>query len=155
MQHAWQLYQIIIYYFTIHRSDKFYVTWRSDRKTTWNSHILNELSYQANCAYKMLHSSDKISLSLIFIRKPICSAHMANFLYELGFLGPRMYGYATVSYSQMFDPLKFWPAHTVETTDVLELKQFLNWPLSETIINSRYHRRVISTYTRISKRVHK
>ena len=85
---------------------------------------------------------------------------MANFLYEMGFLGPWMYGYATVSYNQILDHVKFWPAHTVVTTDVLKLKQFfmqtkMNWLLSEAIMNSRYSRSVILIHTRMSKLVHK
>ena len=34
-----------------------------------------------------------------------------------------MYGYATFSYNQILDHLKFCPAHTVVTTDVLKLTQ--------------------------------
>ena len=51
-----------------------------------------------------------------------CPVNMANFLYHLGFLGPWMYGYATVSYYQIMDHLKFGPAHTAITTDVLKVK---------------------------------
>ena len=40
----------------------------------------------------------------------------------MGFLGPLMYGYATVSYNQTFDLLKFRPALTVVTTVVLKVK---------------------------------
>ena len=36
-----------------------------------------------------------------------------------------MYGYATVSYKQILDPLKFWPAHSAVTTAVLKVKTFL------------------------------
>ena len=50
---------------------------------------------------------------------------MATFLYDLGFLGPWMYGYATVSYTQILDHLKFWPAHSDLTTTVLKVKLFL------------------------------
>ena len=32
---------------------------------------------------------------------------MANFQYDLGFLGPLMYGYPTVIYTKTFDLLKF------------------------------------------------
>ena len=60
---------------------------------------------------------------------------MANFLYDLGFLGPLMYGYATVSYNQIFDQLKFWPAKTAITTAVLTVKKLrqtqMNLLLSE------------------------
>ena len=62
----------------------------------------------------------------MIIRKPICSEDMANFLYDLGFLGPWMYGYATVSYYQILDHLKFWPALTAVTTAVLKVKIVLN-----------------------------
>ena len=55
-------------------------------------------------------------------RNPICSEDMANFLYDLDFLGPWMYGYATVSYNQILDHLKFWPAFTAITTAVLKVK---------------------------------
>ena len=53
---------------------------------------------------------------------------MANFLYDLGFLDPWFYGYATVSYKQILDPLKFWPAHFAVTTAVLKVKLFLGKP---------------------------
>ena len=43
----------------------------------------------------------------MFIPKSMCAVYMANFLYDLGFLGPWMYGYATVSYNQILDHLKF------------------------------------------------
>ena len=33
-----------------------------------------------------------------------------------------MYGYATVSYNQLLDHLKFWPAHSAVTTAVLKVK---------------------------------
>ena len=40
---------------------------------------------------------------------------MTNFLYDLGFLGPWMYGYATVSYNQIVDHLKLRPANSAVT----------------------------------------
>ena len=43
----------------------------------------------------------------LFIHKPACPVHMANFLYDLGFLGPWMYGYAIVSYNQIFTTWSF------------------------------------------------
>ena len=49
----------------------------------------------------------------MFFRKPICPVNMANFLYDLGFLSPWMYGY-----------VKFWPAHSAVTTAVLKVKIF-------------------------------
>ena len=61
---------------------------------------------------------------LMIIRKPICSEDMANFLYDLDFLGPWMYGFATVSYNQISDHLKFWPILTAVTTAVLKVKMF-------------------------------
>ena len=45
---------------------------------------------------------------------------MANLLYDLGFLSPLMYGYATVSYN---DHMKFWSAQTAITTVVLKVKK--------------------------------
>ena len=36
-----------------------------------------------------------------------------------------MYGYAAVSYNQILDHLKFWPAHTAVTTVVLKVKKIL------------------------------
>ena len=36
-----------------------------------------------------------------------------------------MYGYATVSYNQILDHLKFWPAHTAVTTAVLKVKKIV------------------------------
>ena len=48
----------------------------------------------------------------MFINKPICSEDMANFRYDLSFLGPWIYGYATVSYNKMLDYMQFWPAFT-------------------------------------------
>ena len=47
---------------------------------------------------------------------------MANFLYDLGFLGHFMYDYATVSYNQTLDHLKFWPALSAITTALLKVK---------------------------------
>ena len=71
-----------------------------------------------------------------------------------------MYGYATFSYNQILDHLKFCPVHTAVTTDVLKLKQFYAKEdelafFSEAIMNSRYRWRVILTHIRISKRVNK
>ena len=37
-----------------------------------------------------------------------------------------MYDYANVSYKQILDPLKFWPAHSAVTTAVLKVKIFLD-----------------------------
>ena len=75
--------------------------------------------------YTKAVSAIRVNVCLMCIRKPICSVHMANFLYETGFLGPWMYGYATVSYNQILNHVKFWPTHTVVTTDVFKLKHFL------------------------------
>ena len=61
----------------------------------------------------------------MFICKPICPVNMANFLSDLGFLGPWMYGYATVCYNQILDHLKFWPAHSATTIAALKVKLFL------------------------------
>ena len=61
----------------------------------------------------------------MFTRKPICE-HMVNFLYDLAFLVPLMYGYATVSYEQLFDHLKLWPAQTAITIAVLKVNIFLD-----------------------------
>ena len=61
----------------------------------------------------------------MFISKPICPVNMLNFLYDLGFLGAWMYGYATVSYNHILDHFKFWPAHSVVSTAVLKVKLFL------------------------------
>ena len=47
---------------------------------------------------------------------------MANPPCDLGFLGPSMHGYATVSYNQTLDHLKFRLAHTVVTAAVLRVK---------------------------------
>ena len=44
----------------------------------------------------------------MFIQKSICPVYMVKFLYDLGFLGPKMYGYATVSYNQMLDQGAQW-----------------------------------------------
>ena len=51
---------------------------------------------------------------------------MANFLFDLGFLGPLMYGYATISYNQTLDHLKFLSALTAVTTAVLMVKIVLS-----------------------------
>ena len=48
----------------------------------------------------------------MFIQKSICPVNMVKFLYDLEFLDPQMYGYATSSYNQILDHLKFWLAHT-------------------------------------------
>ena len=58
----------------------------------------------------------------MIIRKAICYEYMANFPYDLGCLGPLMYGYATVSYNQILDHLKLRPAFTAITTAVLKVK---------------------------------
>ena len=50
---------------------------------------------------------------------------MVKFLYDPGFLGPEMHDYATASYNQILDHLKFWRAHTVVKTAVLKLKKIL------------------------------
>ena len=52
----------------------------------------------------------------------MCSEDMANFLYDLSFLGPWKYGYATVNYNQILVHFKFWPALTAVTTAVLKVK---------------------------------
>ena len=43
----------------------------------------------------------------MFICKLMYLVHMANFLYDLGFLGPLIYGYANVSYNKILDHSKF------------------------------------------------
>ena len=59
-----------------------------------NSHTLNALTYQADCAYKTPHNSNKSSLSNSFLwllnvhPELICPVHMVKFLYDLGVLGP-------------------------------------------------------------------
>ena len=58
----------------------------------------------------------------MIIPKQICSENLANFLHDLDFLGPWMYGYATVSYDQTLNHLKFWPALAAVTTAVLKVK---------------------------------
>ena len=62
----------------------------------------------------------------MIIRNPIYSEDMANFLYDLGFLGPSMYGYAAVSFNQILDHLKFWPAPAAVTTAVWKVKIVLD-----------------------------
>ena len=89
---------------------------------------LNALTYQVDYACLRHHNLDKSSLSISFLW--LLSVHsLANmfwrygqFLYDLSFLGPLMYGYATVSYNLTFDNLKFWPALTAITTGVLKVK---------------------------------
>ena len=123
MQHGWKLYQIIIYSLSIHRS---VLCNLRKRNLPWNSHTLNAQTYQADRAYYRRHHLDKSSLSNSFfgcsmcIYKSIYTVHMANFLYEPGSLGPSMYGYATVSYDQIWEHLKFWQAHTTVTTAVFK-----------------------------------
>ena len=39
----------------------------------------------------------------MFIRKPICHVHGVNFLYDLGFLGPRTYGYMQLNSGRLED----------------------------------------------------
>ena len=132
MQHAWKLYQIQIRSLSIHHSDKFfcYLKERSEiyPETTiptmhWpikqTVHI-RDLTIQTR-AVPAIRFHD----CSMFICKPICPVHMANFLYDLGFLGPWMYGNATVSYYQIWDHFKFWPAHTVVTTAVLKVIKIL------------------------------
>ena len=96
----------------------------------------------------------------MFSRKQICSEDMAHFLYGLSFLGPWIYGYATVSYNQNLDHLQFWPALTAIKTALLKVKFVLgkttmNLLLSEANTNYRYHRRLIVTHIRKLKRIHK
>ena len=62
----------------------------------------------------------------MIIRQPICSEDMVNFLNDLGFLGPWVYGYATVIYNHILDYLKYWPALTAVTTAVLKVKNVLD-----------------------------
>ena len=83
-------------------SDMYYVTWRSDRKSIPNSHALNALAYQADgacCRHQNLYKSS-ISISFLWLLNAHSSAsmseNMANLPYILGFIGPLMYGYATV-----------------------------------------------------------
>ena len=92
----------------------------------------------------------------MFIRKSIYPVHMANFLFDLGFLGAYLYGYATVSYNQIFDSLKFSPTHSDIAIAVLKVKKNLGkLILTEAIINSRYRRRLIVTHIKPLERVHK
>ena len=58
----------------------------------------------------------------LFISKPICPVDMANFLYDLGYLDHWMHGYAIVSYNQILDHMKCWPAHSAVATAVLKVK---------------------------------
>ena len=46
----------------------------------------------------------------------------------LGFLGPWLYGFATVSYNQIWDHMKFWQAHPAISTAVLQVKNILAKP---------------------------
>ena len=113
MQHAWKLHQMIIYFLSIHRSDKLSNLKEQPENIPQNSHTLNALTYQADCAHKRPHNLDKSSHSnsfygcAMFIQESICPVYMVKFLYDLGFLGPWMYGYATVSYIQILNHLKF------------------------------------------------
>ena len=50
---------------------------------------------------------------------------MVSFLYDLGFLDPLMYGYATVSYNQIVDDMKFYLAHPAVRTAVIKVKNIL------------------------------
>ena len=63
-----------------------------------------------------------------------------------------MYGYATVSYNQILDHLKFGSAHTSVKAAALGKKHFrqsqVNSLMSEAIINSPYCRRLIVTHIR-------
>ena len=62
----------------------------------------------------------------MIISKAVCSGDMTNFLYDLGFLGLLMYGYATVSYNQNLNHLKFWPTLTAVATAALKVKNVLD-----------------------------
>ena len=127
MQHAWKFYQIIIYSLSIHYSDMFDVTWRSEWKSfpkqpcpiKQTVHVWDvTIQSRAVSAFQFYGCP-------MFIRKPKCSEDMANFLYDLSFLGPWIYGYATVSYNQILDHLKFWPTLTAITTALLKVKLVL------------------------------
>ena len=150
MQHAWKLYQIINIFFVYiplcqvlcnlkERPEIYPKT--AVPSTHWpikqTVHI-RDLTIQTRVV-SAIHSNG----CSMFIRKPICSVHMANFLYDLRFLGPWMYGYATVSYNQILDRLKFWPAHTAVTTAKSVLGKQRWTDLSQAIMNSWYRRRLI------------
>ena len=113
MQHGWKLYQIIIYSLSI---------------TAWQ--VLCYLKEQPEIYPKTVkpsmywpikqtvHIRDLIIQTIavsairfhgcsIFIHKPTCPVYMANFLYDMGFLGPLMYGYATVSCNQILTTWSF------------------------------------------------
>ena len=49
---------------------------------------------------------------------------MANFLYDLGFLGTSLYGYATASSKNILDNLEFWQTHNVITKTLLKVNVF-------------------------------
>ena len=71
-----------------------------------------------------------------------------------------MYGYATVSYNQIFDHLKFWLAFTAITTAVLKVKIVFDnqrwiWILSEAIMNYRCRQGLIVIRIRKLKSIHK
>ena len=109
MQHGWKLSQIIIYSLSI-------TAWQvlcnlKERPEIYAKTVIPSMHWPIK---QTVHIRDLIIQTIavsairfhgcsIFIHKPTCPVQMANFLYDLGFPGPLMYGYATVSYNQ------FWP----------------------------------------------
>ena len=131
MQHAWKLYRMIIYSLSIHCYDMFYVTWRGDRKSIPKqscpqcTDLLSRLRMLETPQFWQVPSQHFVFYGCsMIIPKPICFEDMANFLYDLGFLGLWMHGYATVSYNQILNHLRLWPTLTAVGTAVLKVKLF-------------------------------
>ena len=118
MQHGWKLYQIIIYSLSITALQV--LCNLKERPEIYSKTVIPSMHWPIK---QTVHIRDLIIQTIavsairfhgcsIFIHKPTCPVHMANFLYDLGFLGPLMYGYATVSYNQILTNWSFdWNCH--------------------------------------------
>ena len=120
-------YQIIISSLSIHCSDMFDVTWRSDRKYIPKqpcpqcTDISSRLCMLETSQFRQEqpHHFDFLATQCSSVRQ--YALKIWRTFYDLSFLDPWIYGYATVSYNQILEHLKFWPAPTAFTTAVLKV----------------------------------
>ena len=164
MQLGWKLYQIIKYSLSI---------------TSWKvlCNLKEQLEIYPETVIPTMHWPIKQTVHIIdliiqiiavsaihfhgcsiFIHKPTCPVHLVNFLHDMDFLGPWMYGYATVSYNQI---LTTWDltgpnCHSNSCIKGKKMSQSqMNWLLSEAIMNGQYCRSLIVTHIRKFKRDNK
>ena len=161
MQLGWKLYQIIMYSLSI-------TAWQvlcnlKERPEIYPKTVIPSIHWPIK---QTVHIRDLIIQTIavsairchgcsIFILKPTCPVQMANFLYDLGFLGPLMYGYATVSYNQFLTTWSFDRPNCHNNSCIKGKKMRrtqVNLLLSEVIMNSQYCRRLIVTHIRNSNK---